>query len=92
MEVQSTSNASGNLPQIGPGRNSALLSPMIHQSQARLNRTFMKEDKRIDFSPPNITAFKKNELGDEGTLFKAKNENVSSNNELILVENRVRAL
>ena len=31
----------------------------------------MNEEKRINFCPPNITAFKKTELGDEGTLFKA---------------------
>ena len=52
----------------------------------------MNEEKRISFCPPNITAFKKTELGDEGTLFKAQNENINTNNELMLVENRVRAL
>lgn len=53
-----------NLPHIMSGR-SLMISPIVHKEQAKLNRSFMNEDRqnRIAFSPPNITAFKKSETG-----------------------------
>ena len=44
------------------------------------------------FAPPNITAFKKAELGEKGSLFQAQNERINVSIEAQLVENRVKVL
>jgi hypothetical protein len=49
-----------------------------NESLTKLNRTFMNQGLSIQFSPPNITAFKKSELGVKGSLFQAQNEKINT--------------
>ena len=44
------------------------------------------------FDPPNITAFKKAEVGEPGSLFNARNIKINSEVEAQLIENRVKVL
>lgn len=46
----------------------------------------------MQFSPPNITAFKKKDLGDPGSLFQLQNDRLNTMTEAQLVENRVKIL
>ena len=70
----SSKTLSDGFPKInGKGRNSQILSPVVHKTATDLNKTFFNEDQgnRITFNAPNITAFKKAEFGKTGSLFLA---------------------
>ena len=57
----------------------------------RLNQTFSNENV-INFSPPNISAFRKGEMGRSGSLWNAKNEKINKTIEANVVESRVKLL
>lgn len=46
----------------------------------------------VNFSPPNISAFRKGELGKLGSLWNALNDRVNKTIEANVVESRVRLL
>ena len=65
------SSANSQLPKINGRHSSMRRGGGNSESLARLGSSFMAHDRKtsMQFSPPNITAFRRNEIGDSGSLF-----------------------
>lgn len=83
------------LPKINGRHSSMKRGGGNSESLARLGSTFMGTHDRktsLQFSPPNITAFRRAEVGESGSLFQTQNDRITTQVEAQLVENRVKVL
>ena len=69
-----SNTSSPNLPKlVSPSKNN--MRNKSHDPIAKLNRSFMSNSQSSPkFVVPNISAFKKTELGEKGSLFNMQNE------------------
>ena len=82
------------LPTISSNKGPELILDDFRKTNSRLSSALKvkAQTTRNHYQPPNITAFKMDNLGEQGSLLNIKNEQLRAKLEAEMVETRVRKL